>query len=193
MRTLSPIEEQRLIILTSNSVGVSLIEPTLTGLKKSILDATTSIQNHLLENNIHDYRNQKQGPNHKVMLSTNLLTENIIIPSRASMYRPITKKGDPRIWFKNLTNYASPNDILALIIFKSEINIINLTQTPLVEIIQQNHSGPILDLLNQINNNATEVSLELLNKIKTIAQSGPTKSVMQTRADTAIGRTLETM
>lgn len=193
LRKLSPIEEKRLAALTAQSVETCLIEPTETGLKKSILDATSPVRRHLLETDTHDYDIQKQGPDHKVLMRATLLKEGILIPSQASLYRPNTKKGDPRIWFKGLPAFSSPNDILALIVHDGEIFVINLTQTPLVEIIEERKRGPIWELLNDINKEALSVADELLLKIKTIAQAGPAQSVTAMKADTAIGRTLETL
>ena len=54
MRLLSLIESNRLQALTENSVSVFLIQPTATGLKKSIMDATGTVRNFLKEVNVHD-------------------------------------------------------------------------------------------------------------------------------------------
>jgi hypothetical protein len=55
MRQLSPPEEQKLKILTANSISLTLIEPTETGLKKSIMDATGSVRIYLKEKCLHDF------------------------------------------------------------------------------------------------------------------------------------------
>ena len=47
MRQLTSIEIDRIKILTENSVELCLIEPTETGLVKSIMDATGSVRNFL--------------------------------------------------------------------------------------------------------------------------------------------------
>jgi len=65
MRALSKVEESRLKLLTKNSVSLALIEPTETGLKKSIMDATGPVRNYLKENDFHDYEVQQQGPGYK--------------------------------------------------------------------------------------------------------------------------------
>ena len=44
--SITKTEENRLKILTKNSVSLALIEPTETGLNKSIMDATGPIRNY---------------------------------------------------------------------------------------------------------------------------------------------------
>lgn len=193
MRKLLDIEEKRLAALTAQSVETCLIEPTETGLKKSIMDATSPVRRYLLETDTHDYDNQRQGPENKILIAATLLKAGVLIPSQASLYRPNTKKGDPRIWFKGLPAFSNPNDILALIIHEGEIFVINLSQTPLVEIIEERQVGPIWELLNDINRQSLSIADELLRKLQVIAQAGPARSVTDMRADTAIGRTLETL
>ena len=193
MRELSYLEKFRLSKLTSFSVEATLIQPTKTGLKKSILDATSPVRNYLFAHNIHNYKLQDQGPNNKVIISAYFLSEDSVTKSTASLYRPKTKKGDPRIWFRRLQYYCKPNDILAIIAYKNELYLINLSRVPLEEIIGLTNKGPIFELIVQINKDSTAVALELLSKLRKIAQSGPVQSIMHGKADTAIGRTLETL
>ena len=79
MRRLTKTEEERLKLLTENSIPVTLLQPTKTGLKKSILDATGPVRNYLLENDIHDYSAQKQGQDYKVIFDLELIHDNQII------------------------------------------------------------------------------------------------------------------
>ena len=55
MRQLTTLEIERIKILTENSVELCLIEPTETGLVKSIMDATGSVRNFLKSKKIHDF------------------------------------------------------------------------------------------------------------------------------------------
>jgi hypothetical protein len=66
MRQLSAIEINRIKLLTEKSVDLCLIEPTETGLVKSIMDATGSVRTFLKSNSIHDYELQKQGQENKI-------------------------------------------------------------------------------------------------------------------------------
>ncbi len=97
MRVLTSAEQAKIKLLTKNQVSLTLIEPTETGLKKSIMDATGNVRSFLKENNIHDYDVQGQGPENKVLIDTKIYVDFHIINSQASLYRPQTKKGDPRI------------------------------------------------------------------------------------------------
>ncbi len=128
MRILSKSEQNKIKILTKNQISLALIEPTETGLKKSIMDATGPVRNFLKENNIHDYDLQQQGPEHKIIINANIYADFTVTSSNASLYRPITKKGDPRIWFSRLTKFAVPNDIVSIIFYNGEFHIFNLTQ-----------------------------------------------------------------
>lgn len=190
MRKLTNSEQEKIKILTKNQVTLTLIEPTETGLKKSIMDATGSIRNFLKSENIHDYELQAQGPNHKILIPTIIHTGFKIIESQASLYRPITKNGDPRIWFYNMTKIAKANDIIAITYFDNSFHIFNLTQLDIKALINSLIQNPFQDLINEINNTENEVAFELLGMLRKIASAGPIPSIVD--ADTSVGRTLET-
>ena len=122
MRQLSTSELEKIKILTENSIELCLIEPTQTGLEKSIMDATGPVRLFLKENNIHDYQYQNQGPDNKTIIKSYFIERDALTTSAASLYRPNTKKGDPRIWFKGLPTYAKPNDVLGIIAHKRELH-----------------------------------------------------------------------
>lgn len=191
MRQLSKVEIERIKLLTEKSVEVALLEPTATGLGKSIMDATGSVRAYLKTQNIHDYALQRQEPEHKVLINAYLITSNRIINSVASLYRPNTKKGDPRIWFKGLATYAKANDILALIAFDRKIYVVNITQLDLYSLINSFTTNPFKELVNEIQASSREIADELLLLLNKIAAQGAIPAMLQ--ADTAIGRTLETL
>ncbi|MDA9057222.1 MvaI/BcnI family restriction endonuclease [Flavobacteriaceae bacterium] len=190
MRLLTPQEEDKLKVLTKNSISLTLIEPTENGLKKSIMDATGAVRNYLRTNNFHDYNLQLQGPDHKISIDALIYDVNSVLKSKTSLYRPKTKKGDPRIWFSGISKNAQPNDILALICFDRIIHIINLTQLPVSQLINGVNSNPLKELVQEINYNENVIANELLILLTTIAKKGPIPSMVN--ADTSVGRTLET-
>jgi hypothetical protein len=190
MRALTPIEQAKIKLLTKNQVSLTLIEPTETGLKKSIMDATGSIRVFLKENNIHDYDLQGQGPENKVQISTMIYEDFRIIKSTASLYRPQTKKGDPRIWFSGLTKVANPNDIVALIFYSGSFHIFNLTHLDVESLLNSNLVNPLKELISEISGKANEIAFELLALLRKVASSGSIPSMVA--ADTSVGRTLET-
>ncbi len=191
MRQLSTLEIDRIKLLTEKSVELCLIEPTATGLEKSIMDATGSVRAYLKNNKIHDYEFQKQGQESKVQLASFLIGSIEIVNSVASLYRPNTKNGDPRIWFKGLGSYSNANDILAIIAFDMKLYVLNITQIDLQSLIESEVSNPLQELVNEINQISNEVANELLILLNKIALSGPIPALLQ--ADTAVGRTLETL
>jgi len=190
VRKLTELEQNKIKLLTKNQVSLTLIEPTETGLKKSIMDATGSVRNFLKNENIHDYEQQEQGPNYKVLIPTVIHTGFEITKSQASLYRPATKSGDPRIWFYKMTKIAEANDIIAITYFDDSFQIFNLTQLDIETLVNSSIQNPLQDLIRGINNTENEVALELLGMLRKIASAGPIPSMVD--ADTSVGRTLET-
>lgn len=191
MRQLTSIEIDRIKILTENSVELCLIEPTETGLVKSIMDATGSVRNFLKSKGIHNFELQNQGQESKVQITSKLIDSNRVINSIASLYRPNTKSGDPRIWFKGLGNYSRANDILGIIEFDGILYVLNITQIDLEKLLNSNIHNPLKELIAEINHISSEVADELLILLNKIASLGPVPAML--KADTAIGRTLETL
>ena len=191
MRQLTSIEIDRIKILTENSVELCLIEPTETGLVKSIMDATGSVRNFLKSKKIHDFGLQNQGQESKVLIPSKLIDTDKNINSLASLYRPNTKNGDPRIWFKGLGNYSKANDILGIIEFDGILYVLNITQIDLEKLLNSTINNPLKELIGEINHISNEVADELLILLNKIASKGPVPAML--KADTAIGRTLETL
>lgn len=192
MRTLSDIELRRIKLLTENSVEFTLIEPTGTALKKSIMDATGSVRLYLKKQNVHDYEFQGKGASQNgVSINSKIILSNSLIDTTTSLYRPETKDGDPRIWVYKLKPYASPNDILAIIHFDNLLYIANVTQLDFESLIGGTLNNPLKELVKEINSDSNEVANELLGLLKEIASRGYVPAMLQ--ADTAIGRTLETL
>ncbi len=189
MRHLTTLEINRIKLLTENSVELTLIEPTGTGLGKSIMDATGSVRSYLKSKNIHDFELQKQGQESKVFINSFLIRNENIINSIASLYRPSSKKGDPRIWFKGLGSYAKANDILGILEFDEKLYVLNITQLDIQVLLNSKLVNPVKELLNEIRHVSNAISDELLFKLKGIAGREFVPALLN--ADTAIGRTLE--
>lgn len=190
MRALTIQEQNKVKVLTRNQIPLTLIEPTATGLKKSIMDATGAIRSFLKGNNIHDYDLQGQGSGNKVILPAVIYGDLKKVNSNASLYRPQTKNGDPRIWFSGLTKIASPNDIVAIIYYTGQFHVFNLTRLDVEGLLDSGIRNPFKELVLEINGKANEVSFELLALLRKVALGGPILSMVA--ADTSVGRTLET-
>ncbi len=187
MRRLTESELSKLEFLTTAGIEVSTLEPTSTGLEKSIFDATQPLRDFLLRSGVHDYQNQNQGPDYKVVLGSKIITSEEIVDSQTSLYRPNTKSGDPRIWFSGIKNYCSPSDILGIFYFDGKLWIFNLTKTTLDEL--RSSTAPFQNILSDYTKETNTVSSELLGKLQVISARGFIESSVD--ADTAIGRLLE--
>jgi hypothetical protein len=189
MRQLREIEINRIKLLTENSVELTLIEPTETGLEKSIMDATGSVRSYLKAKTIHDFETQEQGQESKVLINSILVKDDEFISSVASLYRPNTKRGDPRIWFTGLGTYSNANDILGIIEYQKVLYVINITQLNLENLLSIGVTNPLKELVDEIRHTSNEISDELLQMLNKIAQTGLVPAMLN--ADTSIGRTLE--
>lgn len=188
MRSLTFEESKRIELLTSNSVDFCLIEPTSTGLSKSIMDATFTVRNFLFVNKIHDFVTQRKGQENKVLIKALLIDELEAFPSICSLYRPETKNGDPRIWFSKLPTFARPNDILAIMYYDQTIHVINVSKTNIGASLSSGKPNPLKDLVRGLSFELNSIVESLISKLKIIARK-PIPALLS--ADTAVGRTLE--
>lgn len=194
LRVLSDFEKRNLAKLTSLSIDATVIHVTRTGLQKSILDATAPVRNYLLGNGLHDYSHQGTGAKENgVELKTVLVSQEVETQSRTSLYRPKAKGkgGDPRLWFTGLPDFMKPDEIVAIIANAGDLLCINITRDDIGAIWDKSLRGPLLDHLRNLSTSAKQTSVELLGRLKSIAERGPLPSVMYGKVDTAIGRTLE--
>ena len=60
MRSFTPFEKRNMEYLVNHNVKFTQVQITATGLKKSILDATTPMRTYFKENNVHDYELQSK-------------------------------------------------------------------------------------------------------------------------------------
>ena len=168
-------------------IPVAFLVPTPTGYEKAIMDATAPVRDLLKEAQIHDYELQGQGPEAKVMVESYFVSANGLTETTASLYRPVTKKGDPRIWFSNMKKYCSPCNLLALVSLNKRIYVINLSDPAVQNSIYT--KAYVYDLLKEIAHIAASVADELREKIKRIHDMGFIPSI--TPGDPGVGDTLE--
>ena len=165
---------------------VAFLVPTPTGYQKSIMDATIPLREMLRETGIHNYVEQKQGPEFKELVKTYFLTPDRMIETEASLYRPITKQGDPRIWFYNLKQYCVPCNLLAVLANKGNLYVLNLSNE---EIVKSMNSGFISEVIQQFVDDDNAIAKDLLAKIQEIHNRGFLPSI--TVGDPGVGDTLE--
>lgn len=120
------IEKTNFNLLKSKNFDFAILIPTKTGLTKSILDAVSEVRELFSKEGIHDYDKQELGPTNKVKLNSIFKGESDE-EKEMSLYRS-NGRGDYRLWFKDLSNFAEPNDKIGLIIKDGSVNVLNLTQ-----------------------------------------------------------------
>lgn len=188
MLTMSDVDIQQFLpIFADFNIPVAFLVPTPTGFEKSIMDATSPVRDLLRESEIHDYEQQNQGQEAKVIVNSFFVSDTGMAETTASLYRPVTKKGDPRIWFSNMRRYCSPCNLLALVTMNKRIYVINLSDPNVQKSIYQ--KAFVYDLLKEIAHIAATVANELRDKIKRIHDMGFIPSI--TSGDPGVGDTLE--
>lgn len=171
-------------------ISTSFLVPTEVGLAKSIMDATGSIREFLKVRDVHDFENQSQGPESKRLVPTVLFSKGVSVKTETSLYRPISKKGDPRIWIYRLKEFATSGDLLAIAESAGRLVVINCSQSNMDELLHKNNeefSGffPIVEV------GRSEVALELLSKLTEVSKRGFIPNMRP--GDTGVGYTLETL
>ena len=119
-------------IFQSLNLDCCFIVPTETSLEKSILDATFQVRDFFKEKNYHNFDNQHQGNDNKLIKECSFIGSSETIKSKVSLYRPNTKEGDPRIWFYSLNSYASAFNLLAIFIVDNEMYLLNCSDSNLI-------------------------------------------------------------
>lgn len=120
MRPFVPFEEKNMAFMVNHNVEFTLVQLTATGLKKGIMDATAPMRTFFFEKGVHNYEEQHQGPEHKHLIRTVFLDGMDAKETTTSLYRPITKKGDPRLWIYGLQKFTQADDIHAICILDGQ-------------------------------------------------------------------------
>lgn len=190
MRPFTPFEEKNMSFMVNRNVEFTLVQITSTGLKKGIMDATAPMRTYFLEKGVHNYEEQQQGPAHKHLVKTVILDGFDAKETSTSLYRPVTKKGDPRLWIYGLKDFTNPDDIHAICILNGQFYVINLTTCDVEAIFTSTRDSFLKDFINEFYKVSNSVSEELLNFFRDNADRWFESEVF---ADTGIGRTIERM
>lgn len=190
MREFNAFEARNVKFLVNKQVEYATIQITETGFKKSILDATAPVRAYFLEKGIHNYEKQPQGPENKKLVDTFILTELSMHATQSSLYRPVTKKGDPRMWVYRINNYINPDEIFALIAYRGKLYVINLSQVDIEATYRSPLISPVRDLIDSVHGEVSSVADELLGMIRDRMSDWMPSEIL---ADTGIGRTVETI
>jgi hypothetical protein len=68
-----------------------------TGIEKNFPDATAALRGYMRRTGFHDYDVQEQREAGRVTESAALIDDQGLIQRRVALYRPATKRGDPRL------------------------------------------------------------------------------------------------
>lgn len=186
LKTSNTSVEEALKLFNGAGVATGLLVPTATGYKKSIMDATMSFRDFLRETGVHEYSTQRQGP--KRYVPAKFVLPDTCVTSKASLYRPVTKKGDPRIWFGNLKRYCRPTDLLAVVSCGGELCVFNMSNPDVVRAFGMPGSYPH-EILAECSEVISPTAKELLDKLRAIHKQGFVLGV--SHGDTNVGMTLE--
>lgn len=179
--------EPFLQFFTRETVPVSFLVPTPTGYEKSIMDAIGALRDMFQAEAIHDYDKQGKGTTNKVVVSAYFVYGKSVEKTAASLYRPETKNGDPRIWFYGLKKYCKPCNLLAIVPHKKQLYVFNLSNQEVRDSL--NEGGFALELMRRFSSENSSVANELMEKLRIIHKRGFIKSVGY--GDTCVGMTLE--
>jgi hypothetical protein len=125
MRKLTKIEQAN-----ADALGdVALFHVTGTILNKNIQDCNVAIRDLLKREDVLDYAELEPGDKVTLKGVYSDGTETAI-----SAYRAKTR-GDKRIWFNSLKNYADAGDIMALVIRSGKLVIQNVTKGVAVAVL----------------------------------------------------------
>lgn len=189
MRPLGVHESKNLAALNASGCSSALLFVTATALDKGILDATEPMRHLLKAAGIHDYHAQGQGPANKVIKQAVVLSDTSNSQTKVSLYRPITKKGDPRFWFGDFTKFASADEVCAVFVQSGTIHLLNLTRSQAADALARRIETPVSSFLRDAGASANANANELLQLLTAIAAAGPLKAVCA--GDTAVGRSIE--
>lgn len=157
MRPFTAFEQKNLKFLVNHNVKFTQVEITPTGLGKGILDSTAPMRAYFLENGIHNYEEQLQGQEHKQIKQACILTDATQFFTKASFYRPNTKKGDPRMWIYGLGAHTDGNDIHVLFWHDQTLYSINITHIDIEKCYNSALITPMQDILKEINKEGNSV------------------------------------
>lgn len=175
--------------LAKHGVEAGYFVPTDTGLTKSIIDAHEVIRRFLKSKSLHDFDLQRLGPEHKKVIAVQLVLPDKTVSRELSLYRPKTKHGDPRMWVGRLGEYASPFNLIAMIVDSAgKVFVVNCSRRDVWE-SRTRIGSPLNDLL--IRAGKSDVAEELLKKLTDISALGFVDSMRI--GPTGIGFTLESL
>lgn len=192
MRLFNDFEIENFRVIANLGIRYTTFQTYWTALNKGYFDAIAPIRAYFVEEGIHDYSVQGQGQVNKEYKNGFILTDTLAIPAKASLYRPNTKKGDPRLWFSCLNRYANADDIFAMFHMGETLYVINVTQVDIKKCLNSLMNNPIKEILLVLQSQGLAVAHELLGRLTKLYDNGHWYEA-EVQGDTGIGRAVETL
>lgn len=192
MRQFTEFEMNNFSFISNLGIRYTTFQTYWTALDKGYFDAIAPIRAFFVEEGIHDYSLQGQGQLNKEVREGYLLTEGAPISANATLYRPNTKKGDPRLWFSRLHRYADADDIFAMFHDGPVLFIINVTKTDVAACYNSPLLNSVQEVLRDLSQRNMAVAEELLGKFIQLYDNGHWYQ-SEVQDDTGIGRAVETL
>jgi hypothetical protein len=175
-------------LLAPLGVSAAYLSPTPTALEKSIIDAIDPIRALLKRSGIHDFDLQRQGKGNRVELPIRVFAHGSSLERTVSLYRPSTKRGDPRIWISRLGRVVSPHNLLALAVVGRELCALCMSDPQ----TRRQLSDPGSELYRFLSTSAAEHEAEARQVVAALVEIARRGWLPAThRGDTAVGMTLE--
>jgi len=190
MRDFNSLERKNIKFLVNKGIKFANIQITETGYAKSILDATEPVRLYFEQSGYHFYDRQPQGMGNKKVKKAIILTQCERIETKVSLYRPTTKKGDPRLWVYGLKDHIYPNEIFSITINEGLMYVIIISSVDILKAYKSKIETPLRDLINLISEKESETSTELLGLIRKRMSDW---TEVEVNADTGVGRTVESL
>lgn len=150
MKDYSVIEKNNMEYLQRNNIPYATVRLTYNILQHSIFDATVPIRSFLKSQGIHDFDTQKNGRDYKAFVDTHILTFMRDVTTETSLYRAGTR-GDERMWFGyEILPLTKPDDIYAMLAYKNELYIINISTNELESCFESPYSNTIKYIISKL-------------------------------------------
>ncbi|GAA1764461.1 hypothetical protein GCM10009712_11170 [Pseudarthrobacter sulfonivorans] len=174
-------------LLERAGVEFGTFRPSRTGLEKFILDATIPFRLFLQEAGAHQFDLQRPGSENKQKIPAVLIDwTGHAVESTASLYRPHTKRGDPRMWFGALPTIAEPGDLIVCLWHAGKLWITNGSRADARLMLAR---AGIPDVKAEAPESDPSVLEDLLSRLRTISAKGFIPAPVN--GPTAVGRLLE--
>ena len=142
MRALTEDEAKFAELAKNSDKAYCLVHMTFTMLDKSISDATFEIRRFLESERLHNYESQSQGEEGKKFVPVVLVRgDGSHKHTKMSVYRPVSKNGDPRFNIYDAKKIVQPDDILMMVNDAGRIVVFNISRTKLAVVKEANISG----------------------------------------------------